>query len=74
MNFHVFRDRLIVEAETPAEGYHLHGVLEEIVGFGFDCRNDIKGERAAIQIPLRKQGELSELDRASIEANAEKRA
>lgn len=73
MNFHVVRDRLIVEAETPAEGYWLHDVLKEITGLGFDCRHDVKAERAAIQIPLRKEGELSELDRAALEAHAERR-
>lgn len=74
LHFHVVRDRLIIEAETPAEGYWLHETLREITSNGFDCRYDLKGEGAALQVPLRKQGELSDLDKAALEVHAERRA
>lgn len=74
MLFKVYRDRLTIEAATPAEGFWLHGVHDEIVGFGFDCRQDVQAEHCKIQIPMRKQGELSDMDRAALDSFAERRA
>jgi len=71
MLFTVFRDRLIIEAVTPSEGFWLHGVMEEITGFGFDCRNDVQTNHCKIQVPLRKQGELSDFDKTLLAAQEE---